>query len=119
MIVGRVHGGFPWVLLELPGRDGPVEVEFVVDTGFEGELAIPHAWIAQLGFVASETQLVVMPDGIIRDCPYLELAVHWLGSLRDTEILCLKGNPLLGMQLLEGSSLYVDATEGGQVLIEP
>ena len=38
MIAGEYRDHFPRVWLTLPGSTGPVDVEFIVDTGFEGEL---------------------------------------------------------------------------------
>jgi len=40
MIVGEFREGFPRITLDLRLKDGSVRaVEFVVDTGFEGDLA--------------------------------------------------------------------------------
>lgn len=48
MIQGHVRDRLPRVLLSLPGEDGPFDVEFILDTGFEGELALPRAIAAPL-----------------------------------------------------------------------
>ncbi len=42
MIFGRVRGYMPRVSLVLPGMRGPLSVEFIVDTGFEGDLSVGH-----------------------------------------------------------------------------
>lgn len=41
MILGQVRRRFPRVVLALPGREGPFEVELIVDTAFDGDLALP------------------------------------------------------------------------------
>ena len=41
MIYGHVRDGFPRVTLALPGQRGTMRVEFILDTGFEGELSVP------------------------------------------------------------------------------
>ncbi len=41
MMLGHVRQRFPRVLLTLPGQAGPLEIEFIVDTAFDGDLAVP------------------------------------------------------------------------------
>ena len=42
MIEGRFRDGLPRTTLALPGREGPFDIEFVVDTGFDGGLSLPE-----------------------------------------------------------------------------
>lgn len=58
MIVGSVRENFPRVTLELPGTTGSVAVEFIVDSGFEGDLTLPVAMLRQ---VRAEV-LIEFPD---------------------------------------------------------
>jgi predicted aspartyl protease len=48
MIYGTFRDGHPRLSLELPGRTGPIKVEFIVDTGFEGDLILPREVLRQL-----------------------------------------------------------------------
>ncbi len=48
MIQGHVRDDFPYVSLSLPGHNGPVSVEFIMDTGFNGDLALPSAVLARM-----------------------------------------------------------------------
>lgn len=48
MILGHVRDGFPRIVLDLTGLRGVMRVEFLLDTGFEGELAVPLALMQQL-----------------------------------------------------------------------
>ena len=41
MILGHVRDYMPRVSLLLPGVNGLVSVEFILDTGFDGELSLP------------------------------------------------------------------------------
>lgn len=50
MIVGEFQDGLPRVTLTLPGQRGAVEVEFVVDTAFNGGITLPPDILQQLGF---------------------------------------------------------------------
>jgi predicted aspartyl protease len=35
---------FPWIALTVRSANGTREIDFVIDTGFDGELAVPHAF---------------------------------------------------------------------------
>lgn len=58
MMIGRWRDSFPRVTLTLPGVGGPVAVEFIVDTGFDGELALPEALIWQLDVAVLELRFI-------------------------------------------------------------
>lgn len=58
MMLGQWHDGFPWVMLTLPGLNGPLSVEFIVDTGFNGDLALPEIVIRQLDTAILESRLI-------------------------------------------------------------
>jgi len=55
MIEGSVRDNFPRLSLNLPGLRGSQSVEFLVDTGFDGELSLPSALLAGLNVVLSRT----------------------------------------------------------------
>ncbi|MBV9851960.1 MAG: hypothetical protein JO250_20030 [Armatimonadetes bacterium] len=119
MILGRVRDHSPRVRLTLPGPRGPVDVEFVVDTGFEGELALPPSLLRQMDAAFWESRYVLMPNGQEERHAVYEVSLNWDDEPRPTEVLVLDGNPLLGMLLIDGNHLHVEATEGGEILIEP
>ena len=48
MIFGHVRDGFPRIMLTLLGPNGSVNVEFIVDTAFDGELSLPGNILIQL-----------------------------------------------------------------------
>lgn len=124
MIVGTFHDGHPRVVLTLPGRNGPFDVEFIVDTGFEGDLALPAEQARQLDAVQGGPRIRALADGSLVRCavyevPTEEIPMDWDPDLRLIEILVLEGNPLLGMQILNDRHLHVEVTEGGEVFVEP
>jgi hypothetical protein len=47
------------------------------------------------------------------------LTIEWNDEQRLTEVLVLEGNSLLGNELLYGSLLQVEMTDGGEISIEP
>jgi clan AA aspartic protease len=119
MISGIVRDLLPRIRLLLPGQDGPIEVEFVVDTGFEGELAVPGSIANQLEAGTFGQRLMFMADRTIRECPACYIDLEWNEDLRSTEVLILDGNPLLGMYLMNGFQLQIEAREGGEVYLDP
>jgi clan AA aspartic protease len=119
MIFGVVRGYSPRLPLMLPGKDGPFEVEFVADTGFEGELALSQSLAERLDAHTFQHRTVLMADGTRRECMLCYIAVEWNEESRLTEVLVLEGNPLLGMYFMEGHHLHVEAIEGGEVCLEP
>lgn len=119
MIFGVVRDHSPRVRLLLPGLHSPVEVELVLDTGFEGELALPRSIIARLDAAPLERRVALMPDGREEEVYAREIELDWEGEKRTVEVLELPGRPLLGMMLLDTSHTHVEGGEGGEIVIEP
>jgi clan AA aspartic protease len=118
MILGQFRDHLPHVTLSLPGPTGPILVRSIVDTGFEGDLALPSNIIRQTDAQPLFLSLRAMGDGTLRECPVYQLVLEWNDEPRTVEVLALEHNPLLGTMLLEGCHLHVEMTEGGEVLIE-
>lgn len=118
MLYGHVCDHMPRVLLALPGSSGPFSVEFCLDTGFEGELALPSAVAARLELEDIEPRTIAMADGTMRTAFVGYITLEWNEEPRPTEVLVLDGNPLLGMLLLEGSQIQIEAADGGEIVIE-
>jgi len=118
MIIGHVRNGFPLVTLALPGRRGTMYVEFILDTGFEGELSVPGHVMRELDSELRASHLFLMADGSDRRAKQYRLSMDWNEEERRTEIIELEGRPLLGNLLLEGCSVHMDMVDGGEVTIE-
>ena len=109
ILYGHVHDGFPRITMAVPARNGSsLSVEFIVDTGFDGELALPGHIISNLDITATSIRPIM-----------LELMLDWNEKQRRTEVLEIDGNPLLGVVFLSENLLQVEMTDGGEVLIEP
>jgi clan AA aspartic protease len=116
--VGEVRGGFPRVVIELPGHAGSVRVEFVLDTGFEGYLSLPASVVQRLDATYAGAQTSRLADGTEIVGPLYSLTLLWNGEPREVDVLVFENNPLLGVFLLTDCHLDIDMTEGGEVLIE-
>jgi clan AA aspartic protease len=119
MIFGHVRDRFPRVSLNLPGLDGPVVVEFILDTGFDGDLALPASLIAQLETAESEFRWVRLADGRAQQRRASEITLDWNDEERITEVLALENPPLLGVGLMGGNLLQAEMQTGGEGSLEP
>ncbi len=119
MMLGHVRDSFARLTLPLPGREGLVNVEFIVDTGFEGELSLPQHLLNQLVVSDASRRPVLLADGTRRERPFHKIIVDWHDEPRLAEALALDGNPLLGAELLAESLLQAEMTDGGEVSVEP
>src|SRR5579871_1911150 len=102
MILGVVRDHLVRVTLTLPGTSGPVSVEFILDTGFEGDLALPANLLRQLDVQPLFLSLRALGDGSLVECSVYQIEMKWNDEPRVVEILALEHNPLLGTLLLEG-----------------
>lgn len=122
--VGRFRDGFPRLTLALPGRDGgSLDVEFIVDTGFDGDLTLPADIIRRLDAPPDGQRSRQLADGSSSRCDvyrlFLDLEEDEDQARGELEALVINGNPLLGRQFLYDHLLLVEVTEGGEVSAEP
>jgi clan AA aspartic protease len=107
-------------LLRLTVRDAggqPHDVEVVIDTGFNGFLTLPPALVAALGLSWLCRQQGQLADGSILPFDVYVATVDWDGQPRSVEVEAADAQPLLGMALLQGSELRIEARLSGPVTI--
>lgn len=90
-----------------------------MDTGFDGHIAISRHLIQQMHVEQIGNEIVALADGSRRQQASYEMVMDWLDEEKVVEVLEMEGNPLLGMRLLEDCRLTIEATIGGEVVIEP
>ena len=88
-----------------------------VDTGFTGGLALPGDTIERLRLTFYGRRPANQASGVGMFDIYGAL-VSWHGEHRPVLVYKTNGEPLVGMTLLEGSRLTVDARKDGDVIIE-
>lgn len=121
-IDGFVREGFGRVVLNLPGKNSEeVPIEFLVDTGFEGELSLPSQWVERLDVQENIPRRIVLADGSLRRVACYEVFIddEYEEQARRTEILVTEGTPLLGVLFLAEQALTIEFTIGGSVTSEP
>lgn len=108
----------PQIALNIAGSDRVfLTSDVTVDTGFTGWLALPEDVIQKLGLTSYGQRPANQAGGVGMFSIYGAL-VLWHGEQRPVLVHQITGDPLIGMALLEGSQLKVDAREDGDVFIE-
>jgi clan AA aspartic protease len=94
------------------------EIEAIIDTGFNGSLSLPPALVAALGLPFRRRGRALLADGSEGLFDVHEATVVWDGQPRRVSTDAADTDPLVGMALLEGYELTVQAVDGGSVFIK-
>jgi clan AA aspartic protease len=94
------------------------DIEAVIDTGFTGFLTLPTALITALGLTWRGYASAVLGDGSLQQFDVYATTVIWDGQARVVEIDAAETDPLVGMGLLYGYEVRIQAIDGGTVTIE-
>jgi clan AA aspartic protease len=121
MITGVVTASLQAIIrLTVRGPEGQErEVEAVIDTGFDGTLTLPPGLIAALGLAWHRRGRALLADGSESLFDIYEATVVWDGEPRRIAVDEADIDPLVGMSLLYGYELIVQAVESGSVIIQP
>jgi clan AA aspartic protease len=108
----------PVISLTVHGSDGvTAEIEAIVDTGFNGELTLQVAVVEALGLTWLRVGRAMLADGSETLFDSYEATVDWDGAPRHVTVDAADAEPLVGMALLSGNELTVQAVPGGLVTI--
>ncbi len=124
MISGRVErneqGGLEaWITLPVMDANGDYrEHDVILDTGFTGWLVLPATDISGLGLTHVGQHQAIVTSGSEENFEHYRTSVRWHGRTLAVEVFESIDQPLLGMELLEGSRIAMDAWDGGDVIIE-
>ena len=85
-----------------------LKLEFLIDTGFEGDLAIHHSFAKKLDLIVSSIIQVELADGSIIPEPVCGGLFQFMDSAFEVEILLTNDSEdsLIGYQLLEKICSY-------------
>jgi clan AA aspartic protease len=90
----------------------------VIDTGFDGALALPPVILAKVAAVFQGERTVLMADRTPRRAAYYDVAVEWDGAQRTIEAMVVDGRPLIGTDALRDCTINIEMVDGGEVVIE-
>lgn len=119
MITGRIlPSGEPIVSLHVKGADGRFrEYDAIVDTGFNGSVALAAEALSELGLQRTGTVHVQYADDTIDERPVYRSVIEWDGEERTVEINSIASDVLIGVRLLAGFELRVAFIASGRVEI--
>jgi clan AA aspartic protease len=119
MIVGAIRNLEASIPLQITGSRGKsVQIDAVVDTGFNGYPTLPRATVAALDLTFAGNRRGTLADGSVAILDVFLATVIWHESEREILISQTVGTPLAGMSLLEGSRLSMHVVEGAPIEIE-
>jgi clan AA aspartic protease len=94
------------------------QIEFVLDTGFAGELSLPALVVTTFGMPFQHQGMTRLANGTTVTAPVHRTVVLWDGAVRIVEVLASGGVPLLGMEMLRDFDLRARCRPGGPIEIE-
>ena len=120
MIQGKVNEkGQALVVIEALDRDGWLQpLEFVLDTGFTGDLLLSADVIQRLAVVPHDEINAALADGQGVKLNGWLGSVFWHNRMRSVVMAQADGEPLLGTKLLQGNRVTIDVRVDGDVVIE-
>jgi len=121
MITGEVNTDLEAsISILVCGSDGAEQqISAVIDTGFTGFLTLPAALVSNLNLEWVIVENAMLGDGHIYSFDVYRAIVIWDGSRREVEVTVTETAPLIGMAMLLGHALQIEAVIGGRVHIEP
>lgn len=120
MIRGAVNE-FRQVVIPLSARDDhgrQHDLSASLDTGFSGFITLPPQVIQTLQLAFLEPGYYALGDGSEVELSLFRAIVSWDGQDRIVLAVEADDDPLVGMEMVDGSMVFLDATIGGEVRIE-
>jgi clan AA aspartic protease len=93
-------------------------IDAVIDTGFTGFLTLPMTVITDLNLRLYSREEGTLGDGSTCILDVYSGLVIWDGEYRYIDVNAAETDPLVGMSLLYGYRMQLDAIEGGTVTIQ-
>ncbi|WP_026102791.1 clan AA aspartic protease [Pleurocapsa sp. PCC 7319] len=120
MMFGVVNNNCEAIIKVAVGRIGSpkITIDAVIDTGFTSFLSLPLSIITELGLPWHYRDVGTLGDGSEVIFEIYKAAVIWDGQNQIIDVAASDADPLVGMSLLYGFRLQIEAMEGGTVTIE-
>ena len=113
MIVGEIDANLEArVTLSLVHKERSLDVLFLVDSGFNGYLAVPQTVVNQLGLPLAMVQRGTTADGRVSFFDTVDVCVIWDDRPKIIRAQVLE-EPLIGTRLLSGHDMQVRWEVGG------
>jgi clan AA aspartic protease len=120
MMFGVVNNDCEAIIKVVVGQIGSpkIAVDAVIDTGFTSFLSLPLSIITELDLTWNYRDVGTLGDGSEIVFELYKASVIWDGQNKLIDVVASDADPLVGMGLLYGFKLQVEAVEGGRVSIE-
>jgi clan AA aspartic protease len=120
MMFGTVNHSCEAIIKIAVGRLGlpKISVDAVIDTEFTSFLSLPLSIITDLGLPWHYRDIGTLGDGSEVIFEIYKAAIIWDGQNQIVDVAASDADPLVGMGLLHGFKLQIEAVEGGRVTIE-
>ncbi len=120
MMFGVVNNNCEAIIKVAVGCIGLPKITFdaVIDTGFTGFLSLPFSVITDLGLHWHYRDIGTLGDGSEVVFEIYKAATIWDGQNQIVDVAASEADPLVGMSLICGFKLQIEAVEGGLVTIE-
>jgi predicted aspartyl protease len=92
-------------------------LDAVIDTGSNGQLALPAETARDLGLTLDRFRRVTPAIGVSRVVASGNVHLNWDGEPKNVRAIEAGTEPLIGMALLWGNRIMIDAIEDGAVSI--
>ena len=92
--------------------------EFILDTGFDGDLSLPRQTLQRLEILPEGRLPVELADGTRTTAHTWEATALWDGERRSVTLTESEEEALLGMSLLWGNHISLAAKAFGDLVIE-
>ena len=121
MMTGRVNWQLEAVVnIEIQDAAGNFQTSrCTLDTGFDGDIALPSSTIERLGLVPVDILNVTLANSSRASMLKYNARITWHDQLIEAEVLQTELEAAIGTALLENTTLTVQVWGGGDVLIEP
>ncbi len=93
-------------------------IDFLIDTGFNGEMALPSSVVSALGMPFEQLIETVVADGSSVWVNRHRAIIVWDGNIRIVRVVAMGGLALIGTGLLAGHDLRARFEPGGVIEIE-
>lgn len=107
-----------WIEISVQDRRGESHlVQAILDTGFNGFLTLPAAWLLDMDLESSGQTHVTLADGSDIVSDVFIANVLWNGQWITIDVEAADTEPLVGMSLLHGYDVRLRVEPGGEVLV--
>lgn len=119
MITGKTNDYLEaMITINIQGTDGAlISFESILDTGFDGDLALPTEAIQRMNLESSGPRWAMLANGAA-SVPTYKGTIIWHNRPVEAVIIETGGDSIVGTSLLQDSILTMQVWNGGDVFIE-